>query len=158
MCYKPVLYLKQLNASQYSALLYQGRSIYADFRRHCLVPHSHSTRRRYRNTVYLINASAYRSIGRYRCSTHRKSLTRSNITRYLLYTCVYFRLRTAHCLCKLGFRVDVRVSVSCRSGVLATSFKDAIDLLKTVYFLQPVVQPAGRIVLNIHKINKRMNE
>jgi len=59
---------------------------------------------------------------------------------------------------KLGFRVDVRVSVSCRSGVLATSFKDAIDLLKTVYFLQPVVQPAGRIVLNIHKINKRMNE
>jgi len=38
--------------------------------------------------VWLINASAYRTIGRYRRLKHRKSLTSSNMTHHLL--CAYF--------------------------------------------------------------------
>jgi len=42
----------------------------------------------------------HRSIGRYRRSKRRKSLTSSNVIANLLY--VYFRLRMVHCLSKSG--------------------------------------------------------
>ena len=59
------------------------------------------------------------------------------MTHHLLHVC--FRLRTSHSLCTVseglvtvtvGRVINVRVRVSFRSGVSATSFIDVIDLLR----------------------------
>ena len=51
--------------------------------------------------VQPINTLTYRPIGRYRRTKHKKPMTFLNVTRHLL--CIYFPLRTAHCLCKRNY-------------------------------------------------------
>ena len=84
----------------------------------------------------------YRSIGQYRHTKHQKSLTSLNMTRHLL--CVYFRQRTAHCLCERNLGLEYRDS--CHSGVLAIGFKDVIDFL----CFERRWRPVGRCTNQLH--------
>ena len=61
-------------------------------------------------TVWLIKASAYRLIGCYRHSKHKKSLASLNVICCI--SPIYFRLRTAFVQKKLGFRVRASCGTS----------------------------------------------
>ena len=70
------------------------------------------------------DALAYRFIGRYRRSKHRKSLTSLHAKRHLLY--VSLRLLAVNCLCKGGEKLWFKFTINCPSGVSTTSFTDVV--------------------------------
>jgi len=71
----------------------------------------------------------HRPIGRYRRPKRRKSLTSSNVTRH-----VFISGCARRTVCTKWWKswlwITVLVKVTCRSGVLTTSFKDFIDFCR----------------------------
>ena len=74
------------------------------------------------------DALAYRFIGRYRRSKHRKSLTSLHAKRHLLY--VSLRLLAVNCLCcKGGEKSWFKFTIDRPSGASASSYTDVVDFL-----------------------------